>query len=422
MPESFHVAAVTPEERASAAAGEGRQRSSPGSRRLLFGTFRGPLIGSMLAAALCLGVANSSGDAPNLTQSLADLTNAGAFEIRGMSYPSYRNGRYASPASAASLADLARTGANYVAIIPTSFSKTIRDAEFYSTDATELDAAVVEAINAAHADGLSVLLKPHVDPADGKPRAYYAPSDVDAWFRNYGAFLLHYARLATQNNVEMFNIGCEFDSMVTPRYRDRWLRIIRSVRAVYRGPLIYASGGAAGGADVSFWDAVDYVGVDAYNPLSQLSRPSVADLAAGWLARPEGKWAIALTGGKPPLDYYRSLWERYRKPVIFSEIGYKSVVGATERPGDWKYNAAVDLDLQARAYEAFFEVWSHQSSWMKGAFLWNWEPEAHPERLPGGLAGYTTQNKPAGTVIRDWYVAMANAQKQRTRLIPPSRP
>jgi hypothetical protein len=385
--------------------------------RLLF-----RLVGSVVAAVLCAGVASSTRHAPDLGPALEDFVRPGPFAIRGMSYPSYHSGRYASPESTASLADLANTGANYVAIIPTSYSKTVHDAEFYATDATEPDAAVVEVIKIAHADGLSVLLKPHVDPADGKPRADYAPRDVDAWFRNYEAFLLRYAQLAARNHVEMFGIGCELDSMVTQRYRARWLRIIQAIRAVYPGSLIYASGGAAGGADVSFWNAVDFIGVDAYNPLSALLRPSVADLAAGWLARPDGKWASALTDGKPPLDYYQGLWERYRKPVIFSEIGYKSVVGATARPGDWKYDAAVDLGLQARAYQAFFDVWSRQSSWMKGAFLWNWEPETRPERQPGGLAGYTPQNKPAGTVIRDWYVAMANAQQQGTQFVPPRRP
>ncbi|MGH7087845.1 MAG: glycoside hydrolase family 113 [Stellaceae bacterium] len=361
---------------------------------------------------------NSIGDAPRFLPAAGKFPRLGAFAVRGVSYPSYRRGLYASPGSAASIADLAKTGANYVAIVPTSYSRSIYDSSFYATGATESDAAVAEVIKLAHRDGLSVLLKPHVDPADGKPRAAYAPRDVDAWFRNYEAFLLRYARLASQNRVEMFGIGCELDTLVTGPYRDRWLRIIRAIRAVYPGLLIYASGGAVGGADVSFWDAVDLIGVDAYNPLSRAIHPSVAELVAGWRARPEGSWAAALTDGKPPLEYYRGLWEHYRKPVIFTEIGYKSVAGATARPGDWKYRARVDLDLQARAYQAFFEVWARESSWMEGAFLWNWEPVEHPERLPGGLAGYTPQNKPAGTVIRDWYSAMANAGRQRAELAP----
>src|ERR1700730_3738028 len=97
--------------------------------------------------------------------------------------------------------------------------------------------------------------------------------------------------------------------------------------------------------------------------------------------------------------------------MIFTEIGYKIVAGALARPGDWKWKGAVDLELQAKAYEVFFEVWSRESAWMKGAFLWNWEPELHPERNAGGLQGYTPQNKPAAEVVTRWYRDMARASK-----------
>jgi hypothetical protein len=118
-----------------------------------------------------------------------------------------------------------------------------------------------------------------------------------------------------------------------------------------------------------------------------------------------------MSNGKSPFQYYRGLWEAYHKPMIFTEIGYKSVAGALARPGDWKWKGAVDLELQAKAYEAFFEVWSRESAWMKGAFLWNWEPELHPERNAGGLQGYTPQNKPAAAVVTRWYRDMARASK-----------
>jgi hypothetical protein len=331
----------------------------------------------------------------------------GTFAIRGISYPSFHNGRYAAEDSTASLADLAKTGANFVAIIPTRFSRTIKDAEFIATDATEADENVAKAIRDAHALGLSVLLKPHVDTLDGKPRAYYAPDDVDLWFKNYEALLIHYATIATENRVEMLSIGCELDSLVGSRYRQRWVDIIRSVRRHYAGPLIYASADWTGQEGVSFWDAVDYIGVDAYDALSKSASPSIAELAAGWVSVPKDRWMASLLNNKSPRDYYRSLAETYRKPVIFSEIGYRSVAGALARPGDWKFKGPVDLGVQARAYEALFAVWSKESSWMRGAFLWNWEPVPHPERTPGGLVGYTPQNKPALAVISQWYHRMA---------------
>lgn len=359
-----------------------------------------------LCAAAILGFGAPSGDMSR-AQTMPE-ERAGVFEIRGMSYPSFRNGRYAGADSTASLAALAGSGANFVAIIPTRFSKTIKDGTFAATSATEADANVVKAIGDAHAAGLAVLLKPHVDASDGKPRSLYAPADVGAWFASYEAFLVHYAALAARNHVEMFSVGCELDSLAGPRYRDRWLHAIGAVRKVFAGPLLYAASGNE--ADkVSFWDALDYIGVDAYDPLSRAPNPSVAEIAAGWRSVSQDGWAAARGGGRSPLESYRALSERHHKPVIFAEIGYKSVAGAMTRPGDWKFGASTDLALQARAYEAFFETWSRETAWMKGAFLWNWEPVPHPERSPGGLSGYTPQNKPAGAVISRWYQAMAAA-------------
>jgi hypothetical protein len=358
-----------------------------------------------------LGITMLGGDTIPMS---GGLPESGVFRFRGISYPSYHDGSYASPGSLAALREAAADGANFVALIPTQFSKDVHDSAFFATANTESDAHVLKAMADAHDAGLAVLLKPHVDPQDGKSRSYYAPTDVDAWFRNYEALLLRYARLAAEGRAEMFAIGCELDSLVGPKYRQRWLEMIAAVRKVYRGPLLYASSGALDGEEPSFWDAVDYIGVDAYNPLSGQDDPSVAELAAGWRRPPSNRWAASFTGGLPPLDYFRSLARRYGKPVIFSEIGYKSIVGAASKPGDWKYSAPTDLDLQSRAYQAFFEVWSRQSSWMRGAFLWNWEPEAHPERHPGWLEGYTPQKKPAEAVISHWYRAMAGATAGRS--------
>jgi hypothetical protein len=381
-----------------------RRQLGAGGRRLVTGIHprRAEAVALLGVVALLLG--GSATGLSHFHSRSASVT--GAFEFRGISYPSFHNGNYAATESTASLAELAKTGANYVAIIPTQFSKTIKDSEFYATDHTESDANVLKAITDVHALGLAVLLKPHVDPADGKPRALYAPTDVDAWFRNYEAFLLHYAAIAAANHVEMFAIGCELDSMVGRGYRGQWLRIIRSVKRIYHGPIIYAVDWP-GVDEVAFLDAVDYIGVDAYDPLSDARAPSVAELAAGWTTISANPWVALHSHLHSPMQNYRALWRRYHKPIIFTEIGYKSVTGTAGRPGDWKWDGAVDLQVQARAYEAFFEVWSRQTAWMKGAFLWDWEPVLHPERSVYGLKGYTPQNKPAASVITRWYRRMA---------------
>lgn len=354
---------------------------------------------------LLLGGAVFALDVPIIQRRRANVSvkpqsSESKFEFRGMSYPSFKNGNYATAESKVSLVELAKTGANFVAIIPTRFTKTLRDTEISPTAQTETDANVVRAIIDAHDAGLKVMLKPHVDAMNGKPRLDFAPADVGEWFRQYEAFLLNYARMAAEHHVELFCIGCEYESLEGPRYRELWLRVAKRVRSVYSGPLVYASGS---GKEVSFWDTVDYIGVDAYNALSNAANPSVDQLVEGWVSVSANRWVASLTGNKSPRDYYRALWEAHRKPMIFTEIGYKSVAGAAARPGDWKFNGPVDLELQARAYEAFFRVWSAESSWMKGAFLWHWEPRIIREQSQRNWKDYSPQAKPAAVVITRWY-------------------
>lgn len=367
-------------------------------------TYRHPILSrrTLLLAGGACAVGTIGGGTLRASSRTGDNAKDTRFEIRGISYPSFRNGNYGSAESASSLERLASTGANYVAISPAHFAKTIRDSEFFGTEQTESQENVVQAIRDARAAGLSVLLKPHIDPRDGKPRAAFAPRDLDAWFRNYQAFIGSYAALAASHQVEMFCIGCEFDHMIGPAYRDRWIDVARTVRAVYDGPITYASGYIQA-KDVTFWDAVDYIGVDAYNPLSSAPDPSIDELAAGWLTVSSNPWVASLSDNKPPLRYYREISDNHRKPMIFAEIGYKSVSGATSRPGDWKADGPLNLELQARAYEAFFRIWSPQSSWMKGVFLWHWVTRSNPEQSLRGAKDYTPQNKPAAAVIARWY-------------------
>jgi Glycoside Hydrolase Family 113 len=44
----------------------------------------------------------------------------------------------------------------------------------------------------------------------GEWRGTFQPSDIDAWFASFTAFIVHDARLAQTNSVEMLCFGTEF--------------------------------------------------------------------------------------------------------------------------------------------------------------------------------------------------------------------
>ena len=78
------------------------------------------------------------------------------------------------------------------------------------------DESLIAAIEEAHRQGLRVMLRPYLDVKDGSWRADITPSDVNAWFANYTAFLDHYLDIAKSHGVEEFTLGVELINMTDP--------------------------------------------------------------------------------------------------------------------------------------------------------------------------------------------------------------
>jgi hypothetical protein len=256
---------------------------------------------------------------------------------------------------------------------------------------TPEDDAVASAIKDLHARGLKVMLKPHVDVEDGTWRGTIAPSDPAAWFLSYRAFLSKYAALAQANEVEMLAVGTELATMSGSRYASEWGSTIASVRGLYGGLLTYAANAVTSGDEftsVSFWPSLDVAGLDAYAPLSNASEPSVAELVAGWSQNPDGDDMLAA---------FRNFQASVGKPVIFTEIGYRSVQGAASAPWNFDLAGSYDAETQANCYEAAFEVLSPEP-WFSGLFFWDWEV---PNPAPRDT-GYSPRGKPAEGVFKGW--------------------
>ena len=133
---------------------------------------------------------------------------------KGMSYVVYSRDTYMTTGSDESLEALAETGVNWVALIVTWYQQTYRDTSIDPDPVmTPTDESVVHAVETIHRLGMEVMLKPHVDPSDGHWRGEIEPKNVEMWFGNYGAFIVHYAELAQAHDVEMFCVGTELNSM-----------------------------------------------------------------------------------------------------------------------------------------------------------------------------------------------------------------
>ncbi|MHA1630239.1 MAG: glycoside hydrolase family 113 [Candidatus Heimdallarchaeota archaeon] len=236
------------------------------------------------------------------------------------------------------------------------------------------------AIARARELGLKIMLKPMIDTVTGDWRAYIEPSE--AWFNAYDRFIVDWAKFAQKFNIELLCIGCEFS--LSESFDAKWREIIQDVRGVYAGNLTYAANYDSYDK-ITWWDAVDYIGIDAYFSLTEDNSPPLEDLIARWSTI------------KQTLKEYANA---QHQTIIFTEVGYRSINGCNREPWNWQRDARVDLDEQAMCYEALLRsLWGE--NWLQGIFWWDWTPYNSTNWLKD--KGYTCQFKPAEAVLRAWY-------------------
>jgi hypothetical protein len=316
-------------------------------------------------------------------------SNCNAIEMKGISYCGWWRDALSTPDSNASLANASIDGCKWVSINVWGFQDTIYSTVIepnYSLYSVSPESIKV-AIDRCHQLGMKVMLKPNVDLAHDPDhwRGQIVPST--AWFNGYHNFINFWADFAQQNNVELFSIGCELVN--TSSWADSWRSVANDVRTHYSGPIVY-SALFNDEKNIYWWDAVDYIGIDAYYALTSLKDPTPAQLATSW------------TNHANSIETWRNNnWPN--KNVIFTEVGYSSYDGANTQPWYWPAIPPVDVNEQADCYESLLSVCRNRP-WWKGAFWWNWETDPNA----GGLSdlGFTPQNKPAEQVLRDYYITI----------------
>ncbi len=282
-----------------------------------------------------------------------------------------------------------------------SFIIPISQSNLYSTDIhtngqTPTDSSLANAIAYAHSLGLRVILQLHLDSQDGQWRANIAPGDRATWFANYATMAKHYAAIAQATGAESFIVGSELIKMAAGDENSQntpgWRSIISQVRSVYSGQVTYAANWGPQGAwndeknRIAFWDATDYVAIDAYFKLgNDFNDNSVATFVNAWRSIDQNDLS--------------QLHNRTGKRIVFTEVGYKSTSGDHLDPGDYTINNGVNLTEQNNAYEALFSYWSG-SSYMSGVYLWDWMESPNSS---GQDTNYSPQNKPAEQTMIKWF-------------------
>jgi hypothetical protein len=303
---------------------------------------------------------------------------------RGLVLPTWERHGYQGPGTDAAVRGMAAVGAGWVQIVPTWYQAVRTSTMIEPTDASVDDDDVRRVIDLAHAHGLKVLLKPHVDVLDGADRAHIRPADRKAWFRSYRQFITHYARLAHELGVEQFAVGTELAALSDDR--PRWLPVVADVRDSYDGPIVYAANHNEY-PTVAFWDAVDLIGIDAYWPLSAGPTTDVARLEQAFAARRDDLAALAA---------------RVDRRILFTEAGFASQRGAVTAPWSATLTRQPAQDEQAAAYEALLATFTGQP-WWAGVFWWTWTINDDHNVGPSAAIDHSVRGKTAESVLRRWW-------------------
>ncbi len=329
-----------------------------------------------LAGALAVLLAGCGAAAPRPAWHLS---------VRGMTYAGYSGPVFCRAASDARLAELPALHVNTLALVPVWYQATAASTTIAPWPGiSPTDACVLHAMATARRLGLRVILKPFVDVRDGTWRALIRPADWAAWFASYRAFIAHYARLATEGGAWALVVGTELSSSDASQPA-RWRSVIASARRGFAGPLTYAADWPQYRA-IAFWNDLNWIGIDAYFPLAPGPSPSASRLLGAWQP-----WLAQITAWHPD------------KPVLLTEIGYRSERGATADPAVFNRGAPPDPALQAAAFRAAFRALTPQP-WLMGTLWFWWDNPSTADHAGGPLdRGYTPRGKPAQPVLAKWY-------------------
>ncbi len=283
-----------------------------------------------------------------------------------------------------------KVNANWVTLMPFAFQKNISDPLVIYDDIRqwwgERKIGIQKTAECFHKKNIKVMIKPQIWIPNGFTGHIKMNSEMDwiALEKNYENFILDYAKIAQSTNSEMFCIGTELNVFVTAR-PVFWNQLIKKIRLIYSGKITYAENWDTF-ENVHFLESLDFIGIDAYFPLSNKKTPEIIHLANAW---------------KPIKSRIQKLSKKFDKKIIFTEFGYQSKDFTAKEP--WEHSKKSDLNLVGQQNSLAVILASFwEEKWFEGGFLWKWYD--NHEQVGGNFdKDYTVQNKPSELILAKFY-------------------
>ncbi len=312
------------------------------------------------------------------------IAQSGTFKINGVSFVGTKN-----LISSADVKPVLNLNANWITVMPFAFipkgtSKVQYNMNFQWSGET-VD-GIKHTVELAKKDGLKIMLKPHIWMHYGWIGDFTVTNDNDLkqFKETYTKYILEFAKLSELLKIEIFCIGVELKKMVV-NYPDFFSNLIQKVKKVYSGKLTYAANWD-NYQNIVFWKELDFIGIDAYFPISESKTPSYQSCFIGW---------------KPHYEAIKKISLLNKKKVIFTEFGYRNIDFTAKEPWNENANNTYNSTGQINTYRAIFSrFWGEK--WFAGGFLWKWFPN---HKKTGGINNnrFTPQNKPVESIIKQFY-------------------
>ena len=212
-------------------------------------------------------------------------------------------------------------GANSVAIVFPFYMSGLRANAVVAKRTTPTPGDLQAAIAVAKRFGLRVSLRPLLDEASfktpGSWRGAIQPTNRNAWFASYAAFLRPYLIMAQRNRLSQFDVGTELASLGGD---PRWNTLVKRARTLFHGQLRYDNNFTSklftrGTPEVG---SVNVQGIDAYFPVPLGANASVKQLTAAWN------------------NWFRHVSPRVKpQNLVATEVGIPALAGAYASPWSW---------------------------------------------------------------------------------------
>lgn len=305
-------------------------------------------------------------------------------KFNGVSFVGTRN-----PIDIEHVEPLININATHAAVMPFGFMRDKNNPEIIFNSERqwfgETALGVKQYVEMLRTQNIQIMLKPQIWIGRGEFTGHIELETETQWQQfeiSYEKFILEYAQLAENLKIKLFCIGTELERFIKNR-PEYWNILIKKIKQIYTGKLIYSANWDEY-HKTPFWNELDYIGINAYFPLTDEQTPSVESCKTAMQ-----KWKTEM----------HEFSMTHNKSILFTEFGYRSVDFTAKQP--WRFDRdmnVVNLEGQVNATQAFFEMFWNED-WIMGGFIWKWFPN---HETAGGIddSQFSPQNKPVEAVIK----------------------